>query len=133
MKKLALPARRYCQLSGLLFLLLLLAGCSGGIQTSATIGNPTAKDILAEHPQTDLFQYNDTVYVNAENIDWVKETDLRGGVETLTIAHSYIEGKPFQDSMATKLPIGTVIYKSGQIFYAEVDGAEVRYLGMIEG
>ncbi len=79
---------------------------------------------------------DEVVYVNAEKIDWVKRTELTLGEVVLEIVRQSNDGKDFTEGTATKLPVGTKIYKpieKGDIYVAILDGREVRYLGLREG
>lgn len=100
-------------------------------------GNPTVEEVLKQNENADIFIYNDIVYKNASSIDWVMDLHINVGEKILTISTQTSEGKEFQSGTATKLPIGTKIYKPSDegegILIAVVDGKEVRYLGLIEG
>jgi len=104
---------------------------------SITTHNPTAKEILVQNPNADIFQFNGIIYSNASNLEWVQQTELATGNIVETITKQYKGGDIFEDAMATQLPIGTEIYepliKSGPILIVKLSGKEVRYLGLIEG
>jgi len=79
---------------------------------------------------------NDVVYVNAEGINWVKQSDITLGKEVLVITNQSNKGEDFVDGTATTLPLGTKIYEpieKGDILIAIVDDTEIRYLGWREG
>ena len=127
-------------------LLILITGCAtetpantqGKDEKSGqhVITNPTAEEVLAGNADADIFVANNTVYVNAENIDWVKELNLTLGNIELEIISQSNKGEDFVEGTASKLPVGTKIYKpveKGNIYIAVVDGAEIRYLGWVEG
>ena len=124
--------------------LMILTGCSqspaihsqpSNIQSS--IGNPTAKEMLAQNPVADFFQYNDIVYANASDIEWVQQAELTIGEHVGTITKQYTDDLTFEHEMATKLPVGTEIYEpvknKGPVLIVTVNGEEIRYLGLIEG
>ena len=59
-----------------LILLIFLSGCS------QSLGNPTARDIIKENGDADIFQWNDgLVYSNASNTVSVQELGLTKGEE----------------------------------------------------
>lgn len=98
--------------------------------------NPTPKEILKENPDADIFLYRDTVAVNAKDIDWVKNLKLTKGEEIGQIIYKYKKGEKFKQGMATKLPIGSKVYKAEErieVLLVEVDGKFIRYLLAIEG
>lgn len=106
------------------------------LQIQNPIGNPTTEDILSESPDADIFQWNGIVYSEASHIEWVQKEELAIGERLGAISQQSIEGLAFQDEMATKLPVGTEIFKplnGGNILIAKVDDEEIRYLGLIEG
>ncbi|MBU5445081.1 MULTISPECIES: hypothetical protein [unclassified Paenibacillus] len=127
----------------LLFLSLLLTACSGQTppsgteRTAAVIGNPTAEEILQQSKDADIFMFDDIVYVNADNLDWVQQLQIGELAEIGKIQTNYREGTDFINEMSTKLPIGTIIYeptaKQGPVLIAEIAGKPVRYLGLLEG
>lgn len=127
----------------LLFLSLLLTACSGQTppsgteRTAAVIGNPTAEEILQQSKDADIFMFDDIVYVNADNLDWVQQLQIGELAEIGKIQTNYREGTDFINEMSTKLPIGTIIYeptaKQGPVLIAEIAGKPVRYLELLEG
>jgi len=125
-------------------LILTVTGCKqyeernyGDPTIPVTTHNLTAKDILVQNPNADIFQFNGIIYSNASNIEWVQQTELATGNIVVTITKQYKDSDTFEDSMATQLPIGTEIYepliKSGPILIVKLSDKEVRYLGLIEG
>ncbi len=128
-------------------LLMFITGCSSEIQKKipqenevnimhTAIGNPTADEVLTKYKQTDIFLMNGIVYVNAEEIDWVKDLELTIGKEVMEISSQSNKGEDFIEGTASTLPIGTKIYKpieKGDIYIAIINGKEIRYLGWREG
>ncbi len=127
-------------------LLALITGCSSETQKKAEkvqeeaaviyIGNPTVDQVLTKYQQTDIFLMNDIVYVNSEEIDWVKALDLTIGEEVMEITSQSKNSETFIEGTASILPIGTKIYKpleKGDIYIAVVKDKEIRYLGWREG
>lgn len=120
--------------------IMMITGCTQVNLTGSkeyVIGNPTAKEILINDPNADIFQYKDIIYTNASGIEWVQQADLTIGKSVGTIQKQYQPDLAFENGMATELPVGTVIYepmkKSGPILIVVVNDEEVRYLGLIEG
>lgn len=119
-----------------------LSACNSGQQLKMDeegqlyIGSPTAYEILSKNKKEDIFLMNEVVYVNAEKIDWVKKKKLTLGNVVLEIVRQSSDGEDFTEGTATKLPVGTKIYKpieKGDIYIAIVEGREIRYLGLREG
>ncbi|WP_078551931.1 hypothetical protein [Bacillus alkalicellulosilyticus] len=115
-------------------------GCSAktGNQENqmVVIKSPTVDEILATDENADLFVMNEVVYVNAEDVDWVQERELTLSQESFEIIKQAKKGDEFSNGTATKIPVGTKVYKpneKGDIFIAIVDGEEIRYLGWREG
>jgi len=99
--------------------------------------NSTAEEILAHNPDADIFLYKEIIYQNASSIEWVQLLDLTMGEHAATIKNQYKEDLIFDEEMATKLPIGTEVFNpsktKGPILIVNLDGQEIRYLGLIEG
>ncbi|MCR8656767.1 hypothetical protein [Paenibacillus endoradicis] len=124
--------------------IIMLTGCNQSkamnaqqSQNETTIGNPTAKEVLAQNPSVDVFQYKDIVYMNASDIEWVQQAELTIGERVGTITKQYKEDLTFEQGMATKLPVETEIYEpleaKGSILIVKLKDDEVRYLGLFEG
>jgi hypothetical protein len=123
--------------------LLMLTGCNQSKvinsehPTTESTHNPTAKEILAQNPNADIFQHKGIIYTNAINIEWVEQTELTIGESAGTIKKQYKDGLTFENGMATKLPVGVEIFepvkKSGPVLIVKLSGKEMRYLGLIEG
>ena len=76
----------------------------------------------------------DTVYINAQDVEWVMNMQLTSGEQAGEIKRTDVN-KGFEDWDATVLEQGTVIYESdaSEILLAE-DGDElVPYLKYVEG
>ncbi|MBW8350025.1 hypothetical protein K0H71_11260 [Bacillus sp. IITD106] len=115
-----------------LFLSIVLAACNN----SGHIGNPTAKQILLENKDADIFVLDGIVYTNGEDIEWVNEVKLTLGEEVGEIKKRTNNGGKFENYTASKLEVGTKIYKpveKGDIYLVIVDNKEIRYLGLREG
>ncbi len=126
----------------LIFIVITLSACNNeqkfkmDEEGELYIGSPTANEILSKNKKEDIFLMNEVVYVNAEKIDWVKKRELTLGDVVLEIVRQSNDGEDFTEGTATKLPVGTKIYKpieKGDIYIAIVEGREIRYLGLREG
>jgi len=123
--------------------LAILAGCnqyegssSGKSNEKYETHNPTAEEILSQNPDADIFQLNGIIYSNASNVEWVQAEELTIGETIGTITKQYTDGLTFEEEIATKLPVGTEIFKplkGGGILIAKLNDKEIRYLGLIEG
>ena len=89
---------------------------------------PTPENLYSNDSAIDMFVYEDTAFVNAEDVDWVTEQDLTAGELAGTIEETDADGD-FEDWDATVLPEGTKIY----IMLAECEGEFVPYLKYVEG
>jgi len=111
--------------------LLVLAGCS-----SAIPDNPTAKSILKENSQADIFQYNQLIYIRITEPELAKEnfikSDQLGEIKKMTSSSLF-----FKDFYATKLPIGTKIFASNEhntyTIIVELDDEQRIYKALVEG
>ena len=108
-----------------------------GEEHTVTIGNPTPEEILENDQHADIFLLDGVVYQNAEKIEWVQKLDLTIGDKLGEIQKNSNESAAFDNYTATKLPVGTVIYKSnensGLIMIVMVENKIIRYLGLVEG
>jgi hypothetical protein len=98
--------------------------------------NPTPQEILNENPDADIFLYRDAVAINAEDIEWVKNLKLTNGEMIGEIVYKYSKGEKFKQGMATKLPLGSKVYRTkerGEVLLVEVEGEYIRYLLALEG
>ncbi|WP_088831612.1 hypothetical protein [Paenibacillus tyrfis] len=126
-----------------LITLLMLTGCNQSkvINSENSITesthNPIAREIIAQNPNADIFQYKGVIYNNASNIEWVQQEKLTVGEKVGMITKQYKDGLNFEDEMATKLPVEVEIFepikKSGPVLIVKLNGKEIRYLGLIEG
>ena len=127
--------RKKAEKAAVLFSALLItgmsAGCAGMRQPTDDV-SPEA--VYAEDKNADFFVYEDTVYVNAQDIEWIQAMQLTAGEQEGEIKRTGVT-EDFQDWDATVLDEGTVIYESdaSEILLAE-DGDElVPYLKYVEG
>ncbi|MED4850810.1 hypothetical protein NST11_04865 [Caldifermentibacillus hisashii] len=99
-------------------------------------GNVTIREVLEENKDADIFYLNRMVFINAENIDWVKNIDQTIGEEVAQIKKQTVDPEQFDGGTASKLAVGTKIYKlanhPGPVYLAVVDGETIPYLGLME-
>lgn len=114
-------------------LVLLAAGCSNTDEVSVTIGNPTVEEVLNEGRE-DIFLFDDVVYLNGEDIDWVQEREYVLGEAVGTITAQATVAEEFENGTANVLPVGTVIYNTDtELNIAIVDEKEIPYIPLVEG
>ena len=114
----------------LFMIICLLTGCS---RTTAENASPEA--VLKNNAQADFFIMDSTVYLNAADIDWVKELTLNSGTMLGTIKNTGVR-KKFKDWDATRLAIGTEIYKAekrNEIVLVRIGNMYLPYLKYVEG
>ena len=85
----------------------LISGC--GDSTGGSPELPTPENLYSNDSEIDMFVYEGTAFVNAEDVDWVTEQDLTAGELAGTIEETDADGD-FEDWDATVLPEGTKIY-----------------------
>jgi hypothetical protein len=117
-------------------LLLLLSAC--GI---ADGGKVTARDVLKQNPDADIFQYEGFIYSNVTELEWFDERreNLAKGKMLGEIKKQSTRSFGFKDFTATKAPVGTKIYSSSQggkesgVLILEFKGEDLYYLVLLEG
>lgn len=87
----------------------LLTGCRAAGQTSPEL--PTPENLYSTDNTIDMFVYQETAYVNAEDTDWVAEQEFVKGAMAGKIKNSGVT-QEFQDWDATILPVDTEIYET---------------------
>ena len=110
-------------------LALIMVGCS-------TTAGPNPENMMQRNISEDIFVFENVVYRNAENIDWVKNSDFTKDKLVGEIKFHYQPGSKFKSEMASKLPIGAKIFsikEKGLVLIIDVDGKELKYLGLVEG
>lgn len=119
----------------ILFIALLLVGCG-----AADGGRVTARELLKQYPDEDIFQFEGRIFSNVTEVEWVKQkTSSYTKYELLgVIEYQSTKRFGFKDLTATKLPVGTKIYSTSEEGYGgflivEIDGIEFFYLEMLEG
>ncbi len=99
-----------------------------------TTSNPTPEQVYSNNKDVDMFVYEDIVYINATNVDWVKSATFDKGDMIGKISDSGMTSD-FNNWNATVLPVGTEIYESdnSEILLANSGGQLVPYLKYVEG
>ena len=116
-------------------LLLMITGAGAGCAAvSPTAENASPESVYAEDKNADFFVYEDTVYINAQDVEWVRNMQLTAGEQAGEIKRTDVT-KGFEDWDDTVLEQGTVIYESdaSEILLAEAGGELVPYLKYVEG
>ena len=116
-------------------LLLMITGAGAGCAAvSLTVENDSPESVYAEDKNADFFVYEDTVYINAQDVEWVRNMQLTAGEQAGEIKRTDVN-KGFEDWDATVLEPGTVIYESdaSEILLAENGDELVPYLKYVEG
>ena len=127
--------RKKAEKAAVLFSALLItgmsAGCAGMRQPTDDV-SPVA--VYAEDKNADFFVYEDTVYVNAQDIEWIQAMQLTAGEQEGEIKRTGVT-EDFQDWDATVLDEGTVIYESDAsgVLLADEGDKLVPYLKYVEG
>jgi hypothetical protein len=121
-------------------LILFISGCkflTVESKKTVTVGNPTAAEILGKDHEADIFQYNNLIYINASQIEWIQEDTYEKGPKIAEIIKQSMDSDEFTDGTASKLPIGTKVFQvvgNGQLLLmVEKDDREIVYLAQIEG
>lgn len=119
----------------ILFIALLLVGCG-----AADGGRVTARELLKQYPDEDIFQFEGRIFSNVTEVEWVKQkTSSYTKYELLgEIKYQSTKRFGFKNLTATKLPVGTKFYSTsedgyGSFLIVEMEGEEFYYLEMLEG
>ena len=121
------------KLSTLLILIIIFSGCSVPKVDTVADNIPTPKKLL-EEPDADIFVLDGAPYSNAEDVDWVMESDFSIGELVGEITKQSNHAGDFKNGTANKLPIGTKIYGGGKGFVIAIVGEKkIPYLIMVEG
>lgn len=127
--------RKKAEKAAVLFSALLITGMSAGC---ADMRQPTddvsPEAVYAEDKNADFFVYEDTVYANAQDIEWIQAMQLTAGEQEGEIRRTGVT-EDFQDWDATVLDEGTVIYESDAsgVLLADEGDELVPYLKYVEG
>ena len=94
-----------------------------------------ANELYQKDPNTDFIIVQNTVYINASQILWVKELVLTKNIKIGEIQRSLVTNK-YKNFDATVASVGASIYTSkeyNEILLLESKGEYLPYLGLIEG
>lgn len=120
----------------LLFLFIsLLSGCS------ADGGKVTAKDVLKQNPDADIFQYDGFIYSNISELEWFEEEKEEYSKHKVVgeIVKQSTSRFGFNDWTASKLDVGTKVYTTSEnendlgILLVEKEGENLYYMKLLEG
>nr|WP_300005154.1 hypothetical protein [Tissierella sp.] len=112
-----------------------ITGCKSNNMTTIDSSKYAEPQYLYnKNSDIDMFVYEDTVFENVSEIDWVKELELTKGNLLGTIKETAVS-KDFKDWDATILEIGSNIYKTDRadILLVEINGLMIPYLKIVEG
>lgn len=112
-------------------------GCTKEVEvvTVNTSDNDDPENIYRQRPDIDMFVYNGTAYVNAEDVDWVMKLELTPDVLLCQIEAQYVDGD-FKNYDSTKLEVGTEVYlveERRDILVVKLGETYYRYLAWVEG
>ena len=116
--------------SAIFIIMIGITGCNAVKTTS----NPTPEQVYSNDNNVDMFVYEEIVYINAADVDWVKSETFDKGDMIGKIRASGITSD-FENWDATVLPVGTEIYESddSQILLAGLGEQLIPYLKWVEG
>ncbi|MDF2944610.1 MAG: hypothetical protein K0S01_3468 [Herbinix sp.] len=103
--------------------------------TNNTANNDNPEVLYKRDNSIDLLVYNDTAYVNATDIYWVSELELKSDIKLGEIKRTNVT-KKFKDFDATVLEVGTEVYSvlgRGDFVLVNIDGTLVSYYALVEG
>lgn len=95
----------------------------------------TPEDLLKENPESDFFIMDSTVYINAEDIEWINNIEIREGKFLGKITESGMK-KNFKEWNSTKLKTNSEIYElegRKDIILAKINNEYIPYLKYVEG
>lgn len=110
-------------------ILISISGCSSAVTTELT-----PEQLYSDNHSIDMFVYEGAAYVNASDIDWVKNKTLEKEKYIGKITNSGITSD-FKSWDSTVLPTQTEIYESDnpQILLARLGENYIPYLIYVEG
>jgi hypothetical protein len=100
---------KYLLLLSILFIF--LVGCNNDSSISPSNMNPTPNYYL-KHDNADIFLFDGFVFLNAEDVEWVKELEYELGYQVGKITNQANKASQFKNGTANKLPIGTKIFEN---------------------
>lgn len=121
---------------GIILCLFFLTSCEPGIVliSSSTSKPPDAKEVLTLEPDADILQWDGAIY--QAGVEWVQELELTKKERIGEILYNTQMSEEFQDGIASKLPIGSIMYSTDEgdeYILVEVDEETRSYLLLSEG
>jgi|GEM_PF-961777 hypothetical protein len=101
----------------------------------STANNASPANLYNKDHTIDFILYNDAVYVNASNIDWIKELTFNSNKTLGTIKRTKIT-KNFKNFDATLLKVGSVVYSTVEredVILAFAENRYIPYYKYVEG
>lgn len=98
----------------------------------------TAKDVLSERSDADIFQHNGFIYTHSKQHDgeFDQDVNLEKGKQISEVVKKSSDFEKFEDGVATHLPVGTKIYQvPGEgliVLTVVIDGERIIYIAIIE-
>ncbi|GAQ19861.1 AP-4 complex subunit beta-1-like [Oceanobacillus picturae] len=83
--------------------------------------NPTAKEVLSNNPNADIFQLDNVVYSNASDREWINAKVYTKGEFIGEVKKRTTKTWWYQNFYASQLPAGTKIYSRDEEGYQEGD------------
>lgn len=104
-------------------------------------GKVTAQEVLQQNGEADVFQYNGFIYSNMTDVEWFQEEkqNYLKHDEIGAVRRQSTDARSFKDFTATKLPVGTTIYRASKnekdtgILIVEYEGETLFYMELLEG
>lgn len=122
--------------------LITCSGCVGHLFMNRdninAIEKQTAKEILTNDHDADIFQYNGLIYTSSSSHtkELFEDVNLDKGKQISQIIRQSNDHNEFIDGVATKLPIGTEIYQvPGEglaVLTVVIDGERIFYIAAIK-
>jgi len=103
--------------------------------TDSTAYNDNPDVLYEQDNSIDLLVYNETAYVNATDIDWVTELELKSEIKLGKIKRTHVT-KNFKNFDATVLEVGTAVFSvSGRddFVFVNINNILVPYYVFVEG
>lgn len=95
----------------------------------------TVKEIMEADPDADIFILDQVIYENGTDLEWIQKLKLEIGDEVAEIEIRTTKSDELTDNAATKLPVGTKIYKvnnfKGPVYIAIVEENAIPYVGIV--
>lgn len=111
-------------------ILILLSSC-----VKSTANNASPEVLYKQDNSIDFLVYNDTAYVNATNLDWVSELELKCNEKLGVIQRTNIS-KKYKDFDATTLKVDTEVYsviERDDFVLVSIDNRLIPYYAYVEG